>query len=393
MKKNFFRLSQQSFKKRGFTLVEILVIVVIIGVLASLSFITLNSVRGKARDAKRISDIRQIQSILEMYRNNNDTYPSILTPGASLVGPNGQTYISRIPNALSVPDGDCVSDDYIYTSSDPANTYTITYCLGGAVQSAGPGDCTAVPGQICAIGRGNFVCGDTVAYNGAVYNTAFVDANNNGIVDTGECWFKENLRTDKKPDGVTSLVHDRFGDYVFPGISTGANAEETNMAYVNQLGYLYHWNTAMNGSTASGAQGLCPGGWHIPTNAEFFAVEEKYWQLAGSSGTCSATAFGQNCANAGSALKAVGTNGTSRIPFSSLNSDANDLSGLSFLGAGQYDPMTPAWSGRGTSMRIWTSELTGGAPTYHSVSYMFNYAYRYPGGDEWMFYGVRCVND
>ena len=50
----------------------------IIGLLATLSIIALNTARAKARDAKRIGDIKQIQTALELYYNDNNSYPSSL---------------------------------------------------------------------------------------------------------------------------------------------------------------------------------------------------------------------------------------------------------------------------------------------------------------------------
>ncbi len=61
--------------KKGFTLIELLVVVAIIGILAAVILASLNSARAKGRDAKRISDLKQIQNALELYKSDNNTYP------------------------------------------------------------------------------------------------------------------------------------------------------------------------------------------------------------------------------------------------------------------------------------------------------------------------------
>jgi len=52
------------------------VVIAIIGLLASIVLVSLNSARGKARGVRRVADLRQIQTALEMYYDTNNSYPN-----------------------------------------------------------------------------------------------------------------------------------------------------------------------------------------------------------------------------------------------------------------------------------------------------------------------------
>ncbi len=67
---------RQTRDSEGFTLIELLVVVAIIGLLSSVVLVSLNSARKKARNAKRVADIHQIQSALELYYLDNNSYPN-----------------------------------------------------------------------------------------------------------------------------------------------------------------------------------------------------------------------------------------------------------------------------------------------------------------------------
>ncbi|MBL4644784.1 MAG: type II secretion system protein [Candidatus Pacebacteria bacterium] len=73
-------------KQRGFTLIELLVVIAIIGMLSSVVLASLNSAREKSRDARRLSDIRQIQTALELAFDSTSPveYPNALSTLVSL---------------------------------------------------------------------------------------------------------------------------------------------------------------------------------------------------------------------------------------------------------------------------------------------------------------------
>lgn len=142
------KIKKQS--KSGFSLVELLVVIAIIGILSTLSVIALNNAREKARDARRITDIKQVQTALELYYNDENSYPSSVTMNgtAAITGPTSSTtFMAIVPAAPTPADGDCTDGQNTYTySRDSVSSYHITYCLGGATGgiTAGAHSATAI---------------------------------------------------------------------------------------------------------------------------------------------------------------------------------------------------------------------------------------------------------
>lgn len=151
-------------QKLGFTLIELLVVIAIIGILSTLAVVSLNTARERARDAKRVSDIKQMQTSLELYYSDKNGYPAgdaLVLGGASatILSENngfaasgaGVIYMGQVPSNPT-PNG----KNYFYTSytdsslgtkclASPCAWYTIAFNLERGTGVLGSGDRTASP--------------------------------------------------------------------------------------------------------------------------------------------------------------------------------------------------------------------------------------------------------
>jgi prepilin-type N-terminal cleavage/methylation domain-containing protein len=76
-----------SQKRSGFTLIEVMVVITIIGLLASVVLSAMTTARAKARDTTRVQSVKELQKALELYRNaNGGNYPCATTMPACAFG-------------------------------------------------------------------------------------------------------------------------------------------------------------------------------------------------------------------------------------------------------------------------------------------------------------------
>jgi type II secretion system protein G len=116
-------------QQKGFTLIELLVVIAIIGLLASVVLLALNSARQKSRDAKRLADVRQIASALELYFNDNNKYPATTEFGSGGTTPLVPGYLGALPT-FPTPTDNCTTTQYTYSAAaSNASTYVLNFCI------------------------------------------------------------------------------------------------------------------------------------------------------------------------------------------------------------------------------------------------------------------------
>ena len=125
---------------KGFTLIELLVVIAIIALLSTIAGVALNSARQKGRDAKRVADVRQIQTALELGFDSALDFPAQGTATAPLaLGAATAGKLCQDGNAVGgvnyAFDDTCVASTTVYMAKvgrDPTKTGAGAGCLAGA---------------------------------------------------------------------------------------------------------------------------------------------------------------------------------------------------------------------------------------------------------------------
>ncbi len=116
------RVTKQAKRsKRGFTLVELMIVITVIGILATLGIVYFSRVQAQARDAKRKGDVHNIVTALQAYYTENGAYPTQSPAGDAATSINDELETNFMQDVPAAPTGGSATngnDEYQYISAD-----------------------------------------------------------------------------------------------------------------------------------------------------------------------------------------------------------------------------------------------------------------------------------
>ena len=265
---------------------------------------------------------------------------------------------------------------------------------GGTLLNCVVTECRGDKGAGAAGGNGSLIsntitrnrptdCGVVADYDGNLYHT---------VVLGDQCWMRENLRTTRFADGTLipeGTVCSSTDPYRYRGY-VSENDHQADPSIFIRCGYLYNWAAVMHGAASSnanpsGVQGICPNGWHVPSNAEWDQLVSyvrsvpRYW--------CNG-----NNSNYGKALaaKTLWNNNNTTCNVGCQPSENNaTLFGIYAVGYFHTSNYCTDWKSQAV---FWTSTLNGNSVYYRYMYSSYNYL-NSSSIDRRNGFSVRCVKD
>jgi uncharacterized protein (TIGR02145 family) len=224
-------------------------------------------------------------------------------------------------------------------------------------------------------------CGIVSDHDGNLYKT---------VVIGDQCWMRENLRTTHYSDGTLiaeGTTTSTTVAYRYRGYLSEAQFLQDPALFI-RCGYLYNWVAVMHGAASSnsipsGVQGVCPNGWHVPSQAEWNKL--KNYMQSQPRYYCN-----NNSSNIVKALSSkIGWNNSNNSCYPGNNPSANNTSLFSAQPVGYYGG---SFAEYGNMAEYWTSTQSGSNAYRQTIRYASDldnaHASSYSSG-----YAVRCLKD
>lgn len=266
---------------KGFTIVELLIVVVVIAILATITIVAYNSVTRSAEEASIKTDLSQASKKLELYKINNEDYPA------------GNAITAFAVIGYTTTDG----TDYNYSLSGSGYCLDVTknnqtFHITNTTGTPQEGECTNGP-----IANGDPM--QSMTSNQCSALTTFTGSNEEAVMTLtdsrggtertyrvakladGNCWMLDNLKLGSTSGAITITPSDSdvVSNFDLPPIQGAGAATDFNNPYVygpvtgdsgegaTNYGYLYNWTAATAGAglADNAPYSICPARWRLPT--------------------------------------------------------------------------------------------------------------------------------
>ena len=313
---------KKAFVNPAFTIVELLVVIVVIGILASITIVSYRGITQKATASTLQADLSNASKQIKLFQASDadGNYPTAInctnpTPTELCIKPSGT---NSFTNGYTVNNSSNPKTFTLTETNTNGTTYKITDKLASFIPVSGA-DWLTIGTQTWA--KANLNVGTRIAGTSA-----------------------------QTINGGTNTVE----KYCYGDTDAGCtNTDANGIVY----GGLYQWDEAMKYVTTEGAQGICPTGSHIPTDAEWTTLE---------------TYLGS--ATAGTQLKPGGTSG-----LTMTLAGYRDTDGGSFYNLSWYADL---WSSSESGTSAWNRNLNSGNATVNRNT-----------NDKANGFSVRCVEN